>query len=253
MLTFEHKGAGLVNSLINKLPVELHIPGYQYCGPGTKLEKRLKRGDPGINALDSACKEHDIAYSNNKTLEDRHKADWILENRAWERVKSKDAKFGEKAAAWLVTTGMKVKRKLGMGIRKKRKQGASFNKALKKARLALKHSNPTDLLSAANIALKSVKTIGKYKKPRVIAIPKTGGFLPLIPIFAGLSALGALAGGASGIAKAVNDAKAAKEKLKEEKRHNMAMEQKPIGNGLYLKPYKKGFGLFLKKQQKNYQ
>lgn len=54
-------GGGLVDSILTKLPVELHIPGYQYCGPGTKLQKRLTRGDPGINPLDAACKEHDIA------------------------------------------------------------------------------------------------------------------------------------------------------------------------------------------------
>lgn len=29
------RGKGLVNRLINKLPFELHIPGCQYCGPGT--------------------------------------------------------------------------------------------------------------------------------------------------------------------------------------------------------------------------
>lgn len=39
-------GKGLVDTVINKLPIELHLPGYQYCGPGTKLEKRLTRGDP---------------------------------------------------------------------------------------------------------------------------------------------------------------------------------------------------------------
>ena len=48
-------------------------------------------------------------------MNDRHKADWILENRAWERVKSPNAKFGERAAAWFVTTAMKTKRKLGLG------------------------------------------------------------------------------------------------------------------------------------------
>jgi hypothetical protein len=36
------RGGGFVNSLINKLPFELHIPGYNFCGPGTKLEERLK-------------------------------------------------------------------------------------------------------------------------------------------------------------------------------------------------------------------
>uniref|UniRef100_A0A6P7GHZ1 Uncharacterized protein LOC114342888 n=1 Tax=Diabrotica virgifera virgifera TaxID=50390 RepID=A0A6P7GHZ1_DIAVI len=107
------KGEGLVNTLINKLPFELHIPGgYQYCGPGTKLKKRLARGDPGINPLDAACKQHDIAYSQHSSLEERHKADKELENRAWERVKSKDASIGEKTAALLVTGGMKTNRKL---------------------------------------------------------------------------------------------------------------------------------------------
>ena len=63
----EKLGCGLVDKLINKLLFELHLPGgYQFCGPGTKLSKRLTRGDPGINKLDSACKDHDIAYSKNR-------------------------------------------------------------------------------------------------------------------------------------------------------------------------------------------
>lgn len=28
------RGSGLVNKLIDKLPFELHLPGYNYCGPG---------------------------------------------------------------------------------------------------------------------------------------------------------------------------------------------------------------------------
>ncbi|KAK9751734.1 Phospholipase A2-like domain [Popillia japonica] len=80
----------LVNSLINKLPIELHLSGYQYCGPSTKLEKRLQRGDRGINPLDQACKEHDIAYSQSSDLKYRHDADRILQERAWNRIKSND-------------------------------------------------------------------------------------------------------------------------------------------------------------------
>lgn len=57
------KGRGLVNTLINKLPFEAHLLGYSYLGPGTKLKERLARGDRGINPLDEAAKEHDIAYS----------------------------------------------------------------------------------------------------------------------------------------------------------------------------------------------
>ena len=74
-----------------------------------------------------------------------------------------------------------------------------------------------------------------------------GGFLPfLIPVFAGLSAAGALAGGAAGVVKAVNDSNSAKRQLDESKRHNEAMEAIALGKGLYLRPDKKGLGLHLK-------
>lgn len=89
----------------------------------------------------------------------------------------------------------------------------------------------------------------KINIPRIIPIPKTGGFLPLIPIFAGLSALGSLAGAASGIVKAVNTAKTNNEQLTEANRHNRTMEAISLGKqgkGLYLKPYRKGLGLYLK-------
>jgi len=69
--------SSLLNRAINALPFELHIPGYQFCGPGTHLEKRLARGDRGINSLDAACREHDIAYSRSNDLAERHVADNI--------------------------------------------------------------------------------------------------------------------------------------------------------------------------------
>ena len=123
------EGSGLVSNIlgtvINKsidlLPVELHLPGYQYCGPGTKLSQRLQRGDPGINKLDAACKKHDIAYSQYSDSINRAKADKELAERAWERVKSNDASLGEKAAAWAVTNIMKAKSKIGGSMKKKKK------------------------------------------------------------------------------------------------------------------------------------
>ena len=57
-----------------KTGMEFHWPGYQYMGPGTKLAKRLKRGDPGINRLDKIAKQHDIDYSFAKNLQDKWKA-----------------------------------------------------------------------------------------------------------------------------------------------------------------------------------
>lgn len=105
-------------------------------------------------------------------------------------------------------------------------------------------------LTAAKRAVKAAGGKKKVRVPRAIPIPKVGGFLPfLIPLFAGLSAAGALAGGASGIAKAVNDASAAKKQMEEIKRHNMEMEATSLGNqssSLYLKPRKKRYALYLK-------
>ena len=69
-------GLGLdVQKWLGKTGIEFHWPGYQYMGPGTKLEKRLKRGDPGINRLDRIAKQHDIDYSKAKNLQDKWKAD----------------------------------------------------------------------------------------------------------------------------------------------------------------------------------
>jgi hypothetical protein len=116
------KGSAIVNKLIDKLPIELHLPGYNFCGPGTKLTKRLARGDSGVNLLDSACKVHDITYSETTDLNKRHEADKVLIEKARERLKAKDSSFGEKAAAATVLGIMKVKVKLGMGSRKRSKR-----------------------------------------------------------------------------------------------------------------------------------
>jgi len=73
--------------------------------------------------LDEACKQHDISYGENQdNLKARHAADQILAERAWKRVMAKDSSLGEKAAAWAVTNTMKAKTKLGMGLKKKRRE-----------------------------------------------------------------------------------------------------------------------------------
>lgn len=258
------RGGAILNTLINKLPFELHVPGYNFCGPGTKLEKRLARGDKGVNLLDEACKEHDIAYSKSNDIKGRHFADKLLDEKALARLKAKDSTFGEKTAALAISSAMKIKRKLGMGLRRRRKaaqkdrvgRGISLSRAISKAKKELKGKQFQSLNQSIKTALNTIRKSGKVlpTKKRVIPIPKTGGFLPLIPLFAGLSALGALGGGAAGIAKAVNDAKAAKQKLEEAKRHNEMMESIAIGkkgSGLYLKPFKTGCGLYLKPYSKN--
>lgn len=236
------RGGGLVNNVINNLPFEFHLPGYHYCGPGTRLQERLLRGDTGINKLDEACMHHDIAYSNYNNLKDRHIADLKLIAMTKQRVKSKDADKGEKLASWVVGKIMKTKLKMGAGVKTFKHFISKIKSDLKKKRP--KHSR--EAIKCAYLAAKKILKNNRIRLPRIIPIPKkTGGILPLIPIFAGLSALGSLAGGAAGIAKAVNDYKSANRNLYESERHNKMMESIALGKGLYLKPYKRGKGLCL--------
>jgi hypothetical protein len=150
----------------------------------------------------------------------------------------------------LVTGAMNVKRKIGGG--KVKNSSSVFNKSVKEAKNAIRNSKPKGVLEASKIALTAArKTIRKSKKKnikpkRILPIPKRGGVLPfLVPIFAGLSAAGGIAGGAAAVAKAVNDAKSARNTLEEQKRHNQKIEAIALkGKGFYLKPYKKGYGIF---------
>lgn len=139
--------------------------------------------------------------------------------------------------------------------RRSRRRGSrtkhiGFKNVLQKIKKHVLKNKPYNVGDAIKLALNAAKQLKKKIKPsgksRVIPIPKVGGILPLIPIFAGLSALGALSGGAAGIAKAVSDARSAKKQLDEASRHNRTMESIAMGKGLYLKPYKTGLGVFLR-------
>ena len=65
-------GAGLWNKMLNRMPVEMHLPGHNFTGPGTKLHKRLKAdGTPKpwsmpINRVDKASYHHDLCYAKHK-------------------------------------------------------------------------------------------------------------------------------------------------------------------------------------------
>uniref|UniRef100_A0ABD2XAG9 Phospholipase A2-like domain-containing protein n=2 Tax=Trichogramma kaykai TaxID=54128 RepID=A0ABD2XAG9_9HYME len=212
--------SGVLNKAIDNLPIELHLPGYQFCGPGTKLAKRLARGDRGINPLDSACKDHDIAYSS-KNHAIRNSADDTLKDRALERIRARDSSVGEKIAALTVASAMKIKKGLGVKLAKVVTAAKKQMKPGKTSKMVIKSA-----IAGAKEAVRKAGGKNKIKIPRILPVSgKMGGALPfLIPLFAGLSATGALAGGAAGIAKAVNDAKAAERELRETKKHNRKME-----------------------------
>ena len=65
------EGGSLLNKFINNLPVELHLPGHNFTGPGTKSNKRLnpdlkpKEWSIPVNRVDKAAYHHDICYLEN--------------------------------------------------------------------------------------------------------------------------------------------------------------------------------------------
>lgn len=267
------KGFGLIDRIIDKLP-EIHIPGYQYCGPGTDLEKRLARGDPGINKLDKACKDHDIAYATCNDSKSRRKADKDLVARAFKRTYSRDAKLNERAAALAVSTLMSTKMglsKIGLGLgeakqkrqrqlkhksqkrrqrrrhrtktkTKNKKKSIAFSKIVRNAKKSiqnskLKSSTVNETICAAIRSAKSVKRGKMVKLPRILKLPPyTGGVLPILPILTGLSAVGSITASTAGIVKAIKDIGNAKKQLEENRRHSRSTEQSgtKIGRGLYL-------------------
>ena len=71
-------GGSFLNSLVNKLPFEMHLPGHNFTGPGTKLYERLnsdgtrKEWSTPINRVDSAAYHHDLCYSKHDDTKTRN-------------------------------------------------------------------------------------------------------------------------------------------------------------------------------------
>ena len=63
-------GGSFLNSLVNKLPFEMHLPCHNFTGPGTKLNKRLnpdetpKEWSMPINRVDNAAYHHVYVIQN---------------------------------------------------------------------------------------------------------------------------------------------------------------------------------------------
>lgn len=273
------EGYGLIDFIVNKLP-EIHIPGYQYCGPGTELEKRLARGDPGMNKLDKACKDHDIAYSSVKNSKGRREADKVLVARALPRIYSSDAKLGERTAALLVSglIGAKIGlSKLGLGfqrknrklqtlkkmkghrrikskkkktIRKKnrsklKRKSITFNELLHGAKTSIKKSTMkssslNDTIKAAIRNVKDMKRNKMVKIPRVLKVPKFGG--SVLSVLPIISALSGVGTISSSAAAVIKAIKA----IQNVKSGASRQVNKKIGRSLNLISNSSGSGFFLR-------
>ena len=69
---------------------EKHLPGFNYCGPGTNVFRRMKNKVRPMDALDAAAFTHDLAteprgpYTSNGDGPKLRSADRKLRNRALE-------------------------------------------------------------------------------------------------------------------------------------------------------------------------
>ena len=76
-------GGSFVNTSVNKLPFEMHLPGHNFTGPETKVYKRLnpdgtpKEWSIPINRVGNAAYHHDLCYSNHDDTKTRNKVCFI--------------------------------------------------------------------------------------------------------------------------------------------------------------------------------
>ena len=100
----EEEKDSVLDNLIDLLPFEMHVPGYKFCGPGIKLAARIQRGDIGINPLDEACRQHDLAYNNPSS--NRRQADRILAEYAFSSMLARETPPDERTVAMMTACCM---------------------------------------------------------------------------------------------------------------------------------------------------
>jgi len=133
------KGGDLVGSLNmltsntklpwGKFPGEMHMPGHQFTGPGTRLDLRvLPDGTPHpwskpINRVDSAAHRHDLAYARHSDTANRNIADRIMVD---ELNNIQNPTMRERIERSLVKPILNTKAKFGLGVPTK----SDFKKSL---------------------------------------------------------------------------------------------------------------------------
>ena len=117
-------GGSLLNKAINNLPVEMHLPGHNFTGPCTKLNKRLnpdltpKKWSKPINRVDKAAYHHDLCYLKNNDTATRNAV--CDKNMLKELQGIYNPSIREKMERGLVSTLIETKARFGMGVREKK-------------------------------------------------------------------------------------------------------------------------------------
>ena len=109
------------------MPFEMHYPGNNFLGPGTKLNKRLnedltpKDWSIPIDRDDAIAYRHDLCYAQNKDTKTRNKVcDKQMLKDLEDIVNPTNA---ERRHISVAKTLIGLKKRFGMGIKKKRSSG----------------------------------------------------------------------------------------------------------------------------------
>ena len=119
-----NKGGSVLNRARNKLPFEMHLPGHNFTGPGTKLNKRLKTDltpkewSKPINRVDNAAYHHDVCYLKNNDTKTMNN---VCEKNMLDELDGiYNPSIRERLDRSLVAKIIGTKMRFGMGIKKKR-------------------------------------------------------------------------------------------------------------------------------------
>ena len=117
------EGGSLLNKVINNLPVEMHLPGHNFTGPGTRLKKRLnpdltpKKWSKPVNRTDKAAYHHDVCYLKNDDTATRNAV--CDKNMLKELEGIYNPTLRERLDKSIVRKLIGTKVKFGMGVKKK--------------------------------------------------------------------------------------------------------------------------------------
>ena len=119
------KGGSILNKMINNLPVEMHLLGHNFTGPGTKLNKRLntdltpKAWSKPINRIDKAAYHHDLCYLKNNDTATRNA---VCDKNMLEEMKNiYNPTLRERMERGIVSTLIGTKKRFGWGVEEKKK------------------------------------------------------------------------------------------------------------------------------------
>jgi len=93
---------------------EKHLPGCNYCGPGTNVRKRVREGVKPMNDIDKACFKHDLDTESRgpqRAGTDPKKiraSDMRLARAAKKIALAPETSKTERALAWVVYRAMRM-------------------------------------------------------------------------------------------------------------------------------------------------